>query len=309
MKLSYADPQKENWFLVNWTLSNKCNYRCSYCPTNLHDGSSGHPKWEVIKNFIENFKQPGKEICYRISGGEPTYWKYFIDMARLIKEQDHTFSFLTNGSQSIEYFEKISPYTDGLILSYHPEYADVDHLILVAQTIKGVVAVNLMMIPDKFDELVLIADKLYNGSSNIIVWPKLILDKTLDVNYHITNNMADYTDSQKQIIENWPYFRDVNDYKMHRGKILLDNKEISGNKIILHGLNKHKGWKCWGGIDMVTINQWGNVFRSDCEQGGLIGNLKTYQLPIEPQICGADKCTCLSDIYLRKESQIPIKLI
>jgi hypothetical protein len=27
---------------------------------------------------------PGKEICYRISGGEPTYWKHFIDLAKAV---------------------------------------------------------------------------------------------------------------------------------------------------------------------------------------------------------------------------------
>lgn len=305
--IQYVDPKKENWFLVSWTLSNKCNYKCSYCPDNLHDGSSGHPDWETVRNFIENFKMPGKEICYRISGGEPTYWKHFIDMARLIKANGHTFSFLTNGSQGIEYFETISNYTDGMILSYHPEYADIDHLIRVAQTIKGVVAVNLMLVPEKFDELVMIAEQLYNSSPNVIVWPKLLLDKS-DIN-HITNTVANYTSDQKQVIKNWPYFRTVNDYKMHRGNISLDGVEISGNDLILNGFNNYNDWLCWGGIDMISINQWGNVFRSDCEQGGPIGNLNSYTLPAAPQVCKATECSCLSDIYLRKQRHIVIKPI
>lgn len=298
MKLTYLDPKKEDWFLVSWTLSNKCNYRCSYCPSNLHDGSSGWPTWESVKRFIENFNLPGKEICYRISGGEPTYWKHFIDMAKVVKEQGHTFSFLTNGSQSVEYFKSISNYTDGMILSYHPEYADVDHCVNVAQTIKGVVAVNLMLVPDKFDELLAVADKLYNGSPNVIVWPKVILDKS-DIN-HISNEVADYTEQQRRIIDQWPYFRSVNDYKMHRGEIALDGQRVSGNDLILKGLNNFEGWKCWAGQHMVSIDQWGDVYRADCQQGGKIGTIDSFILPNSPIVCGTNKCSCLSDIYLKK---------
>jgi MoaA/NifB/PqqE/SkfB family radical SAM enzyme len=60
MKLDYQDKTKEDWFLVSWTLSNKCNYKCSYCPDILHNGTTGQPKWETVKNFVENFKVPSK---------------------------------------------------------------------------------------------------------------------------------------------------------------------------------------------------------------------------------------------------------
>ena len=96
---------------------------------------------------------------------------------------------------------------------------------------------------------------------------------------------------------------------MHRGNITLDGAEISGNDSILNGLNNYKDWKCWGGLDMITINQWGKMFRSDCEQGGPVGDLKSCTLPTEPQICGANECSCLSDIYLRKDRHIVIKPI
>ena len=62
-KLEYENIDKKDWFLVSWTLSNKCNYRCSYCPDILHDGSTGHADWEQVKSFIENFEVPGKQIC------------------------------------------------------------------------------------------------------------------------------------------------------------------------------------------------------------------------------------------------------
>ena len=56
MKLVYKDITKNDWFLVSWTLSNKCNYRCEYCPDILHNGSTGQPRWETVERFIKNLK-------------------------------------------------------------------------------------------------------------------------------------------------------------------------------------------------------------------------------------------------------------
>ena len=71
----------------------------------------------------------------------------------------------------------------------------------------------------------------------------------------------------------------------------------------IQNLNHHKGWECWAGLHMISIDMWGDVYRSECQQGGSIGNLKSYTLPTTTITCGKDKCSCLSDVYLRKESK------
>tara|TARA_B100001013_G_scaffold103883_1_gene59105 strand:+ start:6483 stop:7385 length:903 start_codon:yes stop_codon:yes gene_type:complete len=299
MKLTYAKPEKENWFLVSWTLSNKCNYSCDYCPEHLHSGSTGQPRWETVKRFVEGFTRPGKEICYRISGGEPTYWKHFIDLAKLVKEQGHIFSFITNGSQSIEYFKEISEYTDGMIISYHPKYADLNHIVDIANSVKSQVGINLMMVQDQFDDLVETAKFLYKNTDKLAVWPKVILDKSNIDN--ISNEMSYYTPKQLDIIKNWPYFRPINIHHLHRGELLLDDKSVNANDLIINGQNKYSGWKCWAGLHMINIDMWGNMYRADCQYGGPIGNLERYKLPDGPITCGKEICACLSDIYVRKE--------
>ena len=296
--ITYEDTNKENWFLVSWTLSNKCNYRCSYCPEHLHSGYTGQPEWSTVERFIKNFKVD-KELCYRISGGEPTYYKHFMDMAKLVKEQGHIFSFMTNGSQSVEYYKEISQYSDGIMISYHPEFADINHLINVANSIECPVALNLMMVKDNFDELITIAKTLFNQTSRLAIWPKIILDKSNPE--HITNTPTDYTTEQLDIIKNWPYFRKLSDYKLHRGNILLDNIKTDANELILKQLNRHKDWNCYGGLDMINIDMWGNMYRSDCKNGGPLGNIERYGLPTIPIKCQMDSCNCLSDIYLRKD--------
>jgi organic radical activating enzyme len=297
--ITYADPDKENWFLVSWTLSNKCNYKCSYCPSNLHSGTTGQPQWSTVERFVKNFAVPDKHLCYRISGGEPTYWKHFIDLARLVKEQGHTFSFMTNGSQTVDYYKEISQYADGIIISYHPEYADLDHIIEVCNSVDSIVAINLMLVPEEFDRQLEVAEYLYNGADKAAIWPKVILDKSDPDN--ITNTPADYTLEQLDIIKNWKYFRKLDDSVLHRGDILLDGLATDANELILKGLNRHRGWNCYGGLDMINIDMWGNLYRSDCKNGGALGNIERYGLPVIPIRCDMDSCNCLSDIYLRKQ--------
>lgn len=299
MNITYADKNKDNWFLVSWALSNKCNYRCDYCPDFLHNGSSGHPNWDEVEHFIKNFN-PNKEVCYRITGGEPTFWKDFVNMAKLIKDQGHYFSFITNGSQSLDYYKTIDQYTDGMIISYHSKYADPKHFVDIANETTCEIAINLMMPIDKeeFNKTVDIAKYMYKHTDRLAIWPKVILDKTSGD--FITNELENYDEEQLDIIKKWPYFRSLNDEKLHRGDILFNNQPTNANKLITAGHNKHKGWTCWAGLHMLYI-EWGKVYRAECFQGGPIGTLKDFKLPDSTVLCNKDICSCLSDIYLKKE--------
>lgn len=301
MKLTYKDPAKNNWFLVSWTLSNKCNYRCEYCPDILHNGSTGQPQWSTVKRFVQNFNLKDKKICYRLSGGEPTYWKHFIDLAELVKEEGHKFTFVSNGSQSPEYFKKIAPYTDGMMLSYHKAYANPEHFIKIINESKIETVINMMLLPSDFEEIFALAEKIYSSTARASIVPKVIVDKTSSEN--ITNEVMTYTEAQKQLIKDWPFSRKVNDAELHRGAMMLNDEVVNANDLILQDKNKFSGWNCWAGLHGVNIDMWGNMYRADCQFGGAIGNLERYKLPKEKILCGKERCSCLSDIFIRKELQ------
>ena len=301
MKLTYKDPAKNNWFLVSWTLSNKCNYRCEYCPDILHNGSTGQPQWSTVKRFVQNFNLKDKKICYRLSGGEPTYWKHFIDLAELVKEEGHKFTFISNGSQSPEYFKKIAPYTDGMMLSYHKAYANPEHFIKIINESKIETVINMMLLPSDFEEIFALAEKIYSSTARASIVPKVIVDKTSSEN--ITNEVMTYTEAQKQLIKDWPFSRKVNDEELHRVAMMLNDEVVNANDLILQDKNKFSGWNCWAGLHGVNIDMWGNMYRADCQFGGAIGNLERYKLPKEKILCGKERCSCLSDIYIRKENE------
>ena len=268
MKLTYKDPAKNNWFLVSWTLSNKCNYRCEYCPDILHNGSTGQPQWSTVKRFVQNFNLKDKKICYRLSGGEPTYWKHFIDLAELVKEEGHKFTFVSNGSQSPEYFKKIAPYTDGMMLSYHKAYANPEHFIKIINESKIETVINMMLLPSDFEEIFALAEKIYSSTARASIVPKVIVDKTSSEN--ITNEVMTYTEAQKQLIKDWPFSRKVNDEELHRGAMMLNDEVVNANDLILQDKNKFSGWNCWAGLHGVNIDMWGNMYRADCQFCGAI---------------------------------------
>ena len=301
MKLTYKDPAKNDWFLVSWTLSNKCNYRCEYCPDILHNGSTGQPQWSTVKRFVQNFNIKDKKICYRLSGGEPTYWKHFVELAELVKEEGHKFTFVSNGSQSPEYFKKIAPYTDGMMLSYHKAYANPEHFIRIINESKIETVINMMLLPSDFEEIFSLAEKIYSLTARASIVPKVIVDKTSSEN--ITNEVMTYTEAQKQLIKDWPFSRKVNDAELHRGAMMLNDEVVNANDLILQDKNKFSGWNCWAGLHGVNIDMWGNMYRADCQFGGAIGNLERYKLPKEKILCGKERCSCLSDIFIRKELQ------
>jgi hypothetical protein len=155
------------------------------------------------------------------------------------------------------------------------------------------------MVPEKFNELESIAKQLYEGSDNLTVEPKVIVDKTSQE--HVTNEVTVYTPEQKDLINNWKYKREFDFSNLHRGELLLNNSVVTANEILLQEKNMFSGWKCWAGIDGVNVDMWGNLYRADCQFGGALGNLERYKLPTEPIVCGKSVCSCLSDIFIRKE--------
>ena len=157
-----------------------------------------------------------------------------------------------------------------------------------------------MLDPINFDKIASVGEFLYNSSDTVAIWPKIILDKTSNPDF-ITNNIVEYSLDQLAQIKEWKYFRKLDDRLLHRGEISLDGKKITANELMMQGLNRHRGWRCWAGLHMISIDMWGNIYRAECQQGNKIGNLIDYVLPESVIICNKDTCNCLSDIYLKKE--------
>lgn len=79
------------------------------------------------------------------------------------------------------------------------------------------------------------------------------------------------------------------------------SEESNVNDLLANETNKFKGWICWAGIQNITIDNQGVVWRAICRVGGPLGTItEGFEVPTEPIICTKDSCTCAADIQLSK---------
>ena len=82
------------------------------------------------------------------------------------------------------------------------------------------------------------------------------------------------------------------------------SKESNVNDLLATETNKFKGWLCWAGLQNITIDNDGNVWRAICKVGGKLGDIRTgFTMPTEPIVCTKESCNCAADIQLSKADQ------
>jgi len=308
-KLVHAQETNTDWFVVNWCLGNTCNFSCSYCPANLHDGSNPWPTPETIKNFILKVKEthPNKKLYFEFTGGEVTLYKHFIDICQFCTEQGVRVGLISNGSRTLRYWEENKQYFDHVCLSFHPEFGDSEHFIEVVKILNNTVRthVNIMMSPEKFDYCYEIADKIkLLGNISMALQP--LIHDFGEVLYDYTPEQKQIIDRQHELISKYIKFDKSFDYYRGAMKMLYPNDTslvASAHRFINEKANDWSGWDCYAGVEQLIVDQRGAIFRGWCKEGGLLGNIvdPDLSLPTEPVRCTKKMCHCNFDIMSTKE--------
>ena len=125
--------------VIDWILSNICNYKCSYCGPSSNGGYFKWPSLDECKIAIDRIKKQSnhKYRFYTLLGGEPTLWKDFRSICELIKNDDDNtvINILTNGYRSISWWDKTKLVLDKVSISFHHQYANSNHIIDVVNCI------------------------------------------------------------------------------------------------------------------------------------------------------------------------------
>lgn len=79
-------------------LTNKCNYRCSYCYA--RSGAQSHPMLplEILTEVVDEVTTLSPHCRYELSGGEPLLYPDVFELSEYIRSKDNPISLLTNGS-------------------------------------------------------------------------------------------------------------------------------------------------------------------------------------------------------------------
>jgi len=296
--------------LVEWTLGNKCTFACSYCPDILHDGTAGWHDQKKLTDFLDvcydhYHTKMGRELIVQYTGGEPTVYPKFKQLINYAKERGIMQSMISNGSRTHRFWKEVAPVFDKIHLSYHGEFADPEHTIGVAKIIAETtdLHINMLMLPNRFDELLTIATRLRDEcpDANIQLKPLQIgfgdeLYPYSEAEQHVLATMHSFS-KRAALKSNFPVG--------HLKTTYADGTEgrAVSNALILDGTNKYSGWLCDIGLDTLNVDMFGEIRGGLCRVGGSYGNIykDDYTLPTQPTICDKEWCMCHLDLMVTKE--------
>lgn len=303
IKLEHANPKHKDILVVNWCLGNTCSFSCSYCPTNLHDGSRSWISLVSVIRFINNVNEHygDKNIYFEFTGGEVSLYKDFQKLIQYLKSRDMNVGIISNLSRTTRFWEDVVENLDHMNASFHPEFTDPNHFLEVVKILQPTtgVHVNIMMKPENFKDCLKFAQRVVEIEDVTISLQPLLVD--------FGSHIYEYTDEQKEIMSNMCPKPKITSrfqtYKIFRGemkKIYSDGREeiTTEPELVSNNENNWKGWSCNAGIDELVINYDGNIYRGWCKQGGTIGNVddRHIEFPTNAIICQKDFCHCNLDI-------------
>ena len=295
---------------VEWDLTTRCNYSCSYCKS--YDNTQPLAlktleEYESVISYLTSYF-PEKIIKFDFLGGEPTLFKHWAELLEIVNSKKHIFKIFTNLSISINTLKnklKNKTYKNCIDVSFHPEFANPDEFISKVKYLNDnslLRTVSILMLPDYWDICIYVADKLkYTGR---VGYSKI---KNEDTNtFSIASGYIDYTEKQKEYLNS--RIQHTNDGRYT--EVIYSNKSVKYKgieDITNNGITNFKGMHCYIGKTRIHIKSNGDVFPSACLLNypkARIGNvyrqnLKTMDKPI---ICPFDFCGCGPDIRIEKKA-------
>jgi MoaA/NifB/PqqE/SkfB family radical SAM enzyme len=279
---------------VEWNLGKRCNYDCSYCPSQIHDLTSPHTDIEILKSAVD--KLP-KNSRISFTGGEPCVHPKFEELVQYCVDSDiQWINVTTNGTRKASYYNNLP--VNHYVFSLHFEYDwenVLDNILMFAgspeeEHMRKPFMINVMAHPDKMEEVRKAVFKFDRWA----------------IPYAIRR--IRWTEGDHNIFDDMRYDQNDLDWIVSRtatvnpNTIIDDIEQLHANDIIKLHKNKFKGWTCMAGLESLMINWDGEVHRATCRVGGSLGNIynDTFELPVEPVICTRDSCTCAADIPLTK---------
>ncbi|MGR5307947.1 radical SAM protein [Vibrio mediterranei] len=300
------------YFTINWSLYNKCNHRCYYCHPDLYNGSFNVPRYEVLTDFISSIFEHANSInrtpLFEFGGGEVTLLSYFADILKFIYQNNGLVSIVSNASKRLSWWQDNAKYLSGVSLSYHindiksgSHFTEVSKILEASQTTRF--HVNIMMVPERFDDCLAFANKLKQE-----VRCSIALQPLFEGFGHggITKKYP-YTPEQEQIMKDFRGRPELKTLPPSMAELEVKyadgtTKNLSTFDLIANDQTNFVGWDCYAGIDSLVVTFSGDIYRSWCMQDGPIGSIydEDIELPTLPTTCRTKICQCGVDLSAKK---------
>ena len=276
-------PNQALSILIDWKITLKCNYDCSYCSTTWgHNNKIPHPDVETCVKMlsqmyryvdvVSKYKKPkSRKAVLNLLGGEVLYHP---DVETILKKSSELYQpyadkwhldrrLTTNATASLDKWKLVCQHIEGVTVSYHSEGPD---------KLKDNVKQNILYmkkIKKKFDLIVLMHnhDKYWKDCIQFIEWCK-----THDVIFRprLLDGGFQYSVEQKKYLEH--YYKNINKDKTQTGRACCGGRQLCFNRNLrdrndyFPQTTNFKGWYCSVNWFFLTSNAMTKQFftNRDC---------------------------------------------
>ena len=300
---------------VEWNVTRRCNFDCSYCdnvgenPVGFHykhDNVSKHPSLNKMIDIIDGVERLGYyDIEWSLSGGEPFVVPHIHEVLQYLRDSDpHGIAVVTNGSVGLDRMLKHFELIDHLLISFHYEFTQnrtdeylkkIIELDKMAKDTGKRFTPRFLLYPGEFDYFERMHGRLRDAGVEVAEFRNIIQPPG--------SNQV-YTKKEEADIIWW---RDNTGKYVQNVEILFDDGTTMmsyPDEITLNGWHKFEGWTCSAGINQIHIGPLGEVYRGTCQAEGLLGNVTDFdfKIPTEPVICPFETCLDYLDISTPKHA-------
>ena len=125
--LKFDSPHYQVW--IDWDITQRCNYTCSYCASYNNDQPFNFkPLEEYIKalTYVKSLFSDNETIMMHFLGGEPTLYKQWPELFSWLADNRFMVQLTTNLSiPAKKYINRLSTnLSQFMIGSYPPEFAN-----------------------------------------------------------------------------------------------------------------------------------------------------------------------------------------
>ena len=341
-------------FTVSWLLGRYCNYRCSYCWPYARSDTKDHRPTPLMLHTVDEIKRQARErnfnsFHFSLSGGEPTFHPAYIDILNHLNNDVHNTNYTSvhmtsNMSRPLKWFEtQYVPavknfHRASITASCHREHVDTDKKVeefadklVLCQEYDTQITINMVMVPEQFDEIYDLALYFHNRGINVTLKPqsdptasRVVDGYTPEMLAKLHNGMPQRAFTEQKAVKAGlvqrpkpTYFVDKADALRQQQASVDAHYQIEfvdkegapwfmdqAERFNAFNFNNFKDWECSSGYRSIIIREPdGTVKRSySCAEVPL-GHIETgFKLYDKPMPCGSKSCVSSADSKIPKRA-------
>lgn len=309
---------KDDILKINWVLTRKCNYTCSYCT--VYDNKNGiFPSLDKLKIAVDQISTYNrKKIMVTLTGGEPTIHPQFSEFVKYIFDslkETVSITTITNLSRTSRFFydlsEKVKGYEKKLLFvaSYHFDFAAKNKFlenagILLKNNFR--LHVSILAHPEHIE---LVKELESECKSLAKQYEKLNYELIIVRQDYGSEPDRRYKEADLKWLKQYYKKEEVNKnilYETVDSNNTIVKDYYSATEINAKQINNFKGMLCNAGVNMMSINEDGEIDKAVCFRKTNYNKNNIYEndYPVKdspkPVICPFNSCSCIADIQIPK---------